>query len=278
MASVFTAGARQNRPLRPGMGPLVAAGGLCVLHDELRDLERDVEALCRGYGFPDCEEFRLSPVEGAWMYDNLMGQRRWRFLREAIGLAGERKVIAVVVVHDTGLPALSGATDAETDAAISFMSLVEKHIAGRREIRVVTAAGDGGEVTEDWCVGGCLEALADKTSRVKAGEVTVSVSPLRVRRSRLLQLARVVVSCTTAVASGDKRCSGRVFGSVRHLLATERGRVGRVGLTLHPYYMYANLYHWLLGDSYFWMHGTEFALPLACYPYSCGADRFGPNG
>lgn len=278
MDFVFASDARRSQPLRPGMGPLVAAGGLFVPGEEAGKLEEDVGALCRNYGFPDCEEFRLSPVEGGWMWDNLVGQRRRRFLGEVLGLAGEREVVAVVVVHDAGCPAFSGATDAEMDVASSFIACMEKRLAGRKPVRVVIAAGSGDEVSEGGFVGGCLETLLKKKSCMKASGVTVSVLPLPVRRSRLLQLAGVVVWCTTAVVSGDGQWSGRVFASVRRLLARERGRAGRTGLSLHPYYMYANLYHWLVGDSHFWMHGTEFALPLACYPYSCGADSFGPRG
>ena len=277
MDFVFAADARRSQPLRFGMGPLVAAGGLFVPGEEAGRLEQDVGGLCRDYGFPDGEEFRLSPLEGGWMWNNLVGERRRRFLGEVLGLAGERKVVGAVVIHDAGCPVFGGATDAEMDVASSFVACMEKRLAGRKAVSVVIGAESGDEVSKDGFVGGYLETLLKKTSCMKASGVTVSVLPLPVRSSRLLQLARVVVWCTTAVVSGDSQWSGRVFASVRRLLGRERGRAGRVGLSLHPYYMYANLYHWLVGDTYFWMHGTEFALPLACYPYSCGGDSFGPR-
>jgi len=62
--------------------------------------------------------------------------------------------------------------------------------------------------------------------------------------------------------------------SVKGLLAKKGERIGGVGLKLHPYFMYANLYHWLVGDTHFWMSGTAFPLPLACYPYSSHPNTF----
>jgi len=279
MDFVFAADARRSRPLRSGMGPLVAAGGLFVPGEEAGKLEQDVEALCRYYGFPDCEEFRWSPVRDAWMCGNLVGHERWRFLEEAVGLAGERRAVAVVVVHDANCPTFSGATEAEMDVAGAFLGCVDKRLAVRKSDGAIMApAKSENGVQEEGFVGDCLETLLNAASCVKASGVTLSALSLPFRRKRLLQLAEVVVSCITALVGGDEQCSGGMFASVKGLLARERGRTGRVGLSLHPYYMYANLYHWLLGDSHFWMHGMGFALPLACYPYGSSADMFGPCG
>jgi len=279
MDFVFAADARQSRPLRSGMGPLVAAGGLFVPGEEVPKLEQDVEALCRDYGFPDCEEFRWSPAEDVWMCGNLVGQKRWRFLVEVVGLVGARRALAVVAVHAANCPTFSGATEAEMDVAGAFLGCVEKRLAVRKADGAIMApAKSGNGAREEGFVGGCLETLLNEVSCVKSSGVTLSALSLPLRRKRLLQLAEMVVSCTTALVGGDEQCSERVFASVKGLLAREGGRVGRVGLSLHPYYMYANLYHWLVGDSHFWMHGTEFALPLACYPYSSSADSFGPCG
>lgn len=279
MDLVFAADARRSRPLRSGVGPLVAAGGLFVPGEEAGKLEQGVEALCGDYGFPDYEEFRWSPVGDAWMCGNLVGHKRWRFLEDVVGLARERKVVAVVAVHDANCPTFSGATGGEMDVAGAFLGCVEKRLAVRKSDGAIMApAKSENGARERGFVGGCLETLLNATSCVKASGVTLSALSLPFRRKRLFQLAEVVVSCITALVGGDEQCSGGVFASVKGLLARERGRTGRVGLSLHPYYMYANLYHWLVGDTYFWMHDTEFALPLACYPYGSSADAFGPCG
>ena len=102
--------------------------------------------------------------------------------------------------------------------------------------------------------------------------VNVLFSPSRF--SRLLQVASVITSCSIAAVSGENEFSPVVFASVKGLLAREGDRIGGVGLKLHPYFMYANLYHWLLGDSHFWKSGTRFPLPLACYPYSSHPNTF----
>lgn len=279
MDFVFAADARQSRPLRPGMGPLVAAGGLFVPGEEVGKLEQDIEGLCREYGFAECEEFLSSPDEDASMYGNHIGHKGWRFLKESVRLLRERRVVAVVMVHDADCPTFSGATEAEMDVAGSFLRWVETRLAVRKSDGAILApANIEGGGPEEGFVGGHLETLVNATSCSKASGVTLSALSLSLRHERLLQLAGVIVSCTTAVVGGDRQYAGELFAPVRGLLARKQGRTGRVGLSLHPYYMYANLYHWLVGDSHFWMHGTGFALPLACYPYSSRADVFGPCG
>jgi hypothetical protein len=68
---------------------------------------------------------------------------------------------------------------------------------------------------------------------------------------------------------------GKLEGeTVKGLLAKKGDRIGGVGLKLHPYFMYANLYHWLVGDTHLWMNSTAFPLPLACYPYSSHPNTF----
>jgi hypothetical protein len=45
------------------------------------------------------------------------------------------------------------------------------------------------------------------------------------------------------------------------------GRIGGIGLKIHPDFKYANLYHWLVGNTHFHRGSTGFPMPLKGYRY-----------
>jgi hypothetical protein len=54
----FVDDAGQKRPSRPGMGPLLAVGGIHVPEASISDLENKIEGLCIEIGFPPDEIFK----------------------------------------------------------------------------------------------------------------------------------------------------------------------------------------------------------------------------
>jgi hypothetical protein len=88
------------------------------------------------------------------------------------------------------------------------------------------------------------------------------------KNTRLLQLADLIVGCTLAYVSGEDEYSPPLFeGQIKGMLREEGGRIGGVGLKLHPDFSYANLYHWLLDDESFWKNMIGQALPMKGWPY-----------
>jgi hypothetical protein len=88
MHFVFADDARQDNPTRVKMGPLVAAGALLVDSSKLRDLETNIETLCKESGFPVEDplksEFKWSPGTELWMRRNLVGNGRERFFLSVV--------------------------------------------------------------------------------------------------------------------------------------------------------------------------------------------------
>ncbi len=72
MDFIFADDARQQKPSVPGMGPLVAIGGIHVGADHVGPLERELDELCAATGFPDGEEFKWSTGRQTWMRDHLV--------------------------------------------------------------------------------------------------------------------------------------------------------------------------------------------------------------
>ena len=85
-----------------------------------------------------------------------------------------------------------------------------------------------------------------------------NVVTIHFKRLRLLQVADLVVSSSTALVAGNT-----VYSLVPHitpiLRKNARGCVGGVGMKLHPDHCYVNLYHWLWGDAVYVRLGRRTA-------------------
>ena len=132
----------------------------------------------------------------------------------------------------------------------------------------------GSTRTNDRFVSDCLETLRTGTSVLASLNRICMVLTCSSHLSRCLQFADVFTSCLTAFVAGEDHWSPLIANPMRVLLRTEQGRVGGCGVKLHPDYRYANLYHWLFGDQYFWRFNLGNLLPLAGRPYATSPQRF----
>ena len=265
----FADDARQRSPSRPGMGTLVAIGGIHVPSQAVGGLERAIDELCTDDGFPPREEFKWSPGRELWMHDNLVGEAREQFFVSVLTLARDWGVRAVVVIEDTRYATATSAPNAEEDVTRLFLERVHKQLvkAGAEGI-VVVDRPSGGRADEDRFLVNCLETLQSGTGYVKPDRIALNVLSTPSKHVRLLQVADIVISCTTAAVGGENRFSPPIFDVIKTLLHQVMGRIGGVGLKIHPDSIYANLYYWLLGDSRFWKRAMGSPLPLQTYPYS----------
>jgi hypothetical protein len=107
----------------------------------------------------------------------------------------------------------------------------------------------------------CQEVLQSGTAHVKPQRIALNVFSTPSSLVRLLQVADVVTSCTVACVGGENRFAPPIFAVLRPMFRSLRGRVGGVGLKIHPDLKYLNLYHWLLGDTLFLKDGFGEPLP-----------------
>ena len=270
----FADDARQRKPSRPGMGPLVSIGGIYVPSQAVGNLERAIETLCADYGFPPREEFKWSPGRKLWMRDKLVREDRQEFFIRMLNLARDSEVKAIVVVEDTDYGTATGAPCAEEDVARLFLERVHKLLdkVGAEGL-VIVDRPSGGRADEDRFLANCLETLQSGTDYVKPDRIALNVLSTPSKLVRLLQVADVVSSCTLAAVGGEDCHSPPVFDVVRPLLHSDMGRIGGVGLKIHPDLRYVNLYHWLLGDSHFLKRGVGHPLPLGDFLYSSDPDN-----
>jgi hypothetical protein len=268
---VFADDARQTSPTRPGMGPLVATGGLIIPADTCGWLETQIHQTCADAGFPEGEEFKWSPRRGTWMHSNLTGDRRRVFFDRVLGLARQARANAIVVVEDTNnRPAVADQTPA-FDTVIMFIERVESLLQAHRSTGLVITDRPGGDrAAEDRFLTNCLEVLLTGTRYVTVERIPINVLSTSSHLVRLLQLADLVTSCTTAYVAGEANYAPAVFPAILAIAHRDYDCVGGRGIKIHPDFRYRNLYHWLFGDEDFVRFQGGVPLPMAGFAYATG--------
>jgi hypothetical protein len=258
----FIDDAQQKRPSRPGMGPLIAAGGVHVPDEAIQDLESKVDVLCSEYGFPAEELFKWSPGKELWMYRNLVGKAREEFFAQVLSLAKDNGATAIIAIEDTSSRKATKAKSREIDLIQLFLERAHHHLASKNcKGIVIVAQPSGDRAEENKFLADCIETLKCGTDYVKPDRIALSVLSSPPKFIRLLQLADLVASCTTAYVAGENRYSPPTFSVLKQLLARESERIGGIGLKLHPDFKYGNLYYWLLGDTHIWKGNVGYPLP-----------------
>ena len=274
----FADDAKQGNPTRDRMGPLVAIGGIVVPGDHVRGLEREIDDARGQSGFPPGEEFKWSPDRNQWMYANLVGDPRRDFFMEVLRLAGASGAEALIVVEDSKhARATAGAPSPEADVTRMFLERADNYLrlASVNDDGVVIAdRPGGGRREEDRFLLECLETLQVGTKYVKPQRIALPVLAARSDLVRLAQLADVVTACTLSRVAGGKQYAPPVFDAIRPLLLRDGPRIGGIGLKIHPDFVYANLYHWLLGDTHHVKLLMGIPFPLVGRPYAGNPDRY----
>lgn len=266
---------RQSSPTRERMGPLVAAGGVIVKAEELRCLEKELNTLCASVGFPKNEEFKWSPGRELWMRDGLKGENRQRFFLDVLELAQRHNVTATIVIEDTRCGSATDSTSHEDDVSRLLLERIHWGVPSSSPgCVVIVDRPSGGRTDEDRFLSRCLENIQSGTEYVKHDRIALNVLSAPSKLVRLLQLADLITSCTTALVSGESNYSPTIFEQIKPLLATNMTRRGGIGVKIHPDYRYANLYHWLLGDSHYQRGNLGTPYPLPNRPYSASAETY----
>jgi len=160
----FADDARQNNPTRPGMGPLVAIGGVYVPGECVGGLERALNDLCISTGFPPGEEFKWSPGRELWMRNNLVGNAREAFFLQALRLARDYGARAIIVIEDTKYKRATNTPTPEEDVTRLFLERAHWQFqSANTDGIVVVDRPSGGRADEDQFLADCLELLQSGT-------------------------------------------------------------------------------------------------------------------
>ena len=269
MRFFFADDSQRSRPSRPGMGSLIGIGGICVEASKVKTLTEKLEGLCLAYGFPSREEFKWSPGRELWMRDNLVGDRRKNFFIEVLDVAKHNDVNAIVVIEDKQRNTATNVANAELDVIKLFFERVQWRLCRTREEGVVIIDRPSGDrAAEDRFLYYCLDTLQEGTEYLKLEKIVLNALSVPSKFTRLLQLADLVTSCTLAFVAGEDNYSPPIFEKIKKILCSESGRMGGIGLKIHPDYRYVNLYHWLVQDSHYHKRNVGIPLPIKTRPYN----------
>jgi len=270
----FVDDATQQNPSRGGMNsPLVAIGGIHVPDESVGGIEQGIEAVCVEYGFPEGEVFKWSPGSDLWMHDHLIEDRRKEFFARVLSVAEDVGSKAIVVIEDLGYKTAKVGARRDIDLINLFLERAHWELSRKGCCGIVIVSQPGGDrASENKLIADCVETLKYGTDYMKFDRIPLSVFTASHKFVRLLQLADVVTSCTTAFVAGESNYSPPIFEVIKAMMPGDSQRKGGIGLKIHPDLQYANLYHWLLGDTHFWRGSMGFPMPLPSYPYSTSPD------
>jgi hypothetical protein len=208
------------------------------------------------------------------MRTNLVADKRMEFYSAVVHTLQRYEAVATVVISDTTCARATKAPSAESDVVTMLLERVN-HQCGRLDSVgiIISDRPGGGQQQEEEFLLECCNIVRTGTDFTRFDNIAhVDTAPLRT--SRLLQAADLVTSCTLALVSGETSYSPVVFHEIRPLLDRLGGRVGGYGLKLHPDGRYANLYHWVLGDTECRKNGAVVKLPSPLLPYGSSPTTY----
>jgi len=266
----FIDDAQQDSPSRPGMGPLSAIGGFYIRDEHVQSLEAALNNLCTDCGFPSNEIFKWSPRRDSWMHNNLRDQAREDFYKRTLALAISKEASAIVVIEDATLRRASRAKTVGIDLINLFVERAHRELTHRNQNGVVIVSQPSGDRrAENKFLMECLETIETGTEYIIPDRIALNFLSAPCRFVRLLQLADLIASCTTAYVAGENVYSPPIFGHIKEMFVREGSKhvIGGYGLKIHPDMKYGNLYHWLVGDSHIWKGCVGYPLPYPRLPY-----------
>jgi len=244
-------------------------GGLYVPEAKLSILESGLNELCSEYKFPDNEVFKWSPDRDTWMHNNLVLKSREDFYNGALSLAKVNEATALVIIEDMNAAMATDAKSRDIDLINLLLERFQRELEKRNNFGLVlTAQPSGDRKDENKFLSQCFNTLKCGTDYVKTTRIILNVLSSPYKFIRILQLADVIVSCTTAFVVGEDRFSPTIFQTIKPLFARDSDRIGGVGLKIHPDIKYHNLYYWLLGDTHFWKRNLGYPMPRKEGQYS----------
>lgn len=264
MYSVFVDDAQQKKPTRPGMTSMVATGAVVVPVDAVAVLEREIEDICNSYGFSTSDEIKWSPKKKNRRHRDFTNRAECYI--KMLSLAKQSDAKALVVISDTRCePVVRGLSDHQF---ATFAALLER-IDNLNSVSIVISDQPGGGYKDNKVfLDNCKELITKGTSFRSMNQISINVVTTSSHHVRLLQLADVVTSCTLAYISGEDKHSPPVFKHIKPIVRQHYNSYGGAGIKIHPDYLYANLYHWLLGDSHYNRGGSGHPFPIQNRPYS----------
>jgi hypothetical protein len=257
---------------RAGMGKLLGLGAVVFPEAQLRPFSLAMLQLRDEHGIPRDVELKWAMPHGK---ANYFRQRSEPGLQDTIRarmleLAAAYDATACVVVWDLGRTTLQG------DAAeLKVLSYLYERIIGtlaRTHLGVLVFDKPGGDhLDEDAWIGRTLELSAYGTDYVQPDSMVLPVLTAPSHHHEHLQLADLVVGCTTAAVAGNPYGMGLLTQLKPLLHKNYHGWIGGTGLKVFPNDL-INLYFHVLGEDILVKVSQHTGYPLPDSQFAYFAD------
>src|ERR1700730_15870887 len=179
----------------------------------------------------------------------------------------ESGVRTTVAISDTSSRQPRNSTSHEDFTTLMLIERIE-WLATRaaRDVIVVFDRPGGAHCQEENFLARCLETIQDGTPFVRPARIALNALSTSSHFVRLLQAADVFTGCVSAYVAGETRFAPQIMEAIRPLLSRDAGTIGVIGVKINPDFWYANLYHWLFGDTHLWRRNLGHPFPLPGHP------------
>lgn len=269
----FFADDSTHKGAREKMGKLVAFGGLLLDGSRLKEVSESTDSILVEFGVPNDEEVKWSPRKGSWIYENLGGKDRTECYSRILQAAADGGGRVVVAVCDSEMRNLKPEWVFERCVTYALERVSTYLTNEKSEAVIICDRPSGGHKQADEFLAAYVDHLASELNHMLAESFAMNMLTAPSRMVRQLQIADLVVSITTAMASGNTKWAEPCFDAIRGMmLKNALGYVGGTGLKVYPDQL-TNLYHWVVGEDAFTKAGkmAGIVLPSDQYLYS-GSD------
>lgn len=271
---MFLDDSKQNDAPRQGIGSLVAIGGIIVAASQANEMNRRLAEECSSkFGLPNDAPFKWSPPKKSWCRTNLSDQKRGELIKHVLTIAREYDPSAIVSLCELATSPITGADTHEMSALLMVMERFHGSLEFRETGMIIIDRPAGGKSDEENYLTTCADIAASGSKYAKFKNLACPIVSMPFSLSRILQVADLIVSITTAHFAG-RPAAAEFFPYVLPLLKPLDGRRGGASVKIHPDFKYANLYHWLLEDEYLKRGSTGVPMPLEDRPYRHSPDTY----
>lgn len=274
MKFLFLDDSKQRNSSRPRLGEMLSVGGVIVDSQSIRALDTKIEDICKtDFGFPESEVFKWSPSKDHWFRASVTGDRRNEFFKSVLRacLDFDAKFVVCTVDVSKG-QANPKASSHEIDALTLTLERFNTFISPSGSGVVLLAKPSGGQRDENKILAEMIDVRSSGTEFVNFSKMALNIITVPYNHSRILQVADLVVSVTTAMVSGETKYAAEIFPDLlKGFHRNSKGQVGGAGLKLHPSTL-NNLYFWLCDDRYYVRGNSGIPLPKVGSPFDL-SDR-----
>lgn len=266
----FFADDSTQKSARKGMGQTLAFGGILVPSENLQSLSNQIDSIALDAGIPGREEIKWSPSKDTWIYSNLIGDARFACYSKILHATTKADAVAIVTVCDPEMRKLKKEWGFERCVLYTLERVSTYTESLNSQAIVISDRPSGGKKEEKKFLVDYLSQIESNHNYMIEGNFALNLLTAPSHHIRLLQVADLITSITTAMTAGQIDYAKDYIEIIKPMFARNSlGSIGGTGLKVYPDQL-INLYYWVLREESFVKTSKMSAiqLPHAAYKFA----------